>query len=160
MANLRPVPSVLVPLCLLLVHYHPQPVDDCPCFEDAIAFVSVILGVYLARWHSVYAGLDERFFDMIMPGGQGDLWTWDERMRWWSLAGAKVGLGASRRPLHHTLPHLVLFLSRTQNTDTMIMTMTMASNNRHPNHIHLATARKIVFTRCPSPRLSCLGAAF
>jgi len=77
----------------LLVHYHPQPVDDCPCFEDAIAFVSVILGVYLARWHSVYAGLDGKFFDAVMPGGQGDIWTWDERMRWWSLAGAKVGLG-------------------------------------------------------------------
>ncbi|KAG6379508.1 PAP2 superfamily-domain-containing protein [Boletus reticuloceps] len=87
------VPCVLVPLCLLLVHYHPQPVDDCPCFEDAIAFVSVILGAYLARWHSVYAGLDERFFYTLMPGGQGDIWTWDERIRWWSLAGAKVSLG-------------------------------------------------------------------
>ncbi|KAH0834680.1 hypothetical protein J3R83DRAFT_10204 [Lanmaoa asiatica] len=87
------VPSVLVPLCLLLVHYHPQPVDDCPCFEDAIAFVSVILGVYLARWHSVYTGLDDKFFDTVMPGGQGDIWTWDERMGWWSLAGAKVCFG-------------------------------------------------------------------
>ncbi|KAF8552134.1 hypothetical protein OG21DRAFT_1511846 [Imleria badia] len=87
------VPSVLVPLCLLLVHYHPQPVDDCPCFEDAIAFVSVILGIYLARWHSVYAGLDGKFFDTVMPGGQTAIWTWDERMGWWSLAGAKVGLG-------------------------------------------------------------------
>ncbi|KAI9567968.1 PAP2 superfamily-domain-containing protein [Boletus coccyginus] len=87
------VPSVLVPLCLLLVHYHPQPVDDCPCFEDAIAFVSVILGVYLSRWHSVYAGLDGKFFDAVMPGSQGHTWTWDERMRWWSLAGTKVALG-------------------------------------------------------------------
>ncbi|KAN0085657.1 Phosphatidic acid phosphatase type 2/haloperoxidase [Tylopilus felleus] len=87
------VPAVVVPFCLLLVHYHPQPVDDCPCFEDAIAFVSVILGAYLARWHSAYAGLDEKFLHTVMPGGQGDIWTWDERMSWWSLAGAKVGVG-------------------------------------------------------------------
>ncbi|KAG8216325.1 PAP2 superfamily-domain-containing protein [Butyriboletus roseoflavus] len=86
------VPFVLMPLCLLLVHYHPQPVDDCPCFEDAIAFVSVVLGVCLARWHCVYSGLDG-FFDTVMPGGQGDIWTWDENLQWWSLAGAKICFG-------------------------------------------------------------------
>ncbi|KIK37335.1 hypothetical protein CY34DRAFT_776193 [Suillus luteus UH-Slu-Lm8-n1] len=31
------VPSTMIPICLPLVHYHPHPVDDCPCFEDAIA---------------------------------------------------------------------------------------------------------------------------
>lgn len=28
------VPAVLVPACLFMVHVHPQPLDDCPCFED------------------------------------------------------------------------------------------------------------------------------
>lgn len=28
------VPSILIPGCLLLVYVHPQPLDDCPCFED------------------------------------------------------------------------------------------------------------------------------
>jgi len=87
------VPIVLIPLCLLLVHYHPQPVDDCPCFEDAIAFISVVLGIYLARWHTVYFGLDDKFFDAVMPGGHGDIWTGAEWMRWWSLAALKVGTG-------------------------------------------------------------------
>ncbi|KIJ63094.1 hypothetical protein HYDPIDRAFT_29782 [Hydnomerulius pinastri MD-312] len=87
------VPYTMVPVCLLLVHYHPQPVDDCPCFEDAIAFVSVILGANLARWHSVYVGVDERFLSVVMPGGQGDIWTWEEKMQWCGLAGAKVGVG-------------------------------------------------------------------
>jgi Helicase associated domain (HA2) len=27
-----------------MVNQHRQPVDDCPCFEDAIAFVSVVMG--------------------------------------------------------------------------------------------------------------------
>ncbi|BEI80981.1 hypothetical protein CcaverHIS002_0201410 [Cutaneotrichosporon cavernicola] len=39
------VPIVMVPLTLGLVHYHPETPDDCPCFEDAIAILAVILGV-------------------------------------------------------------------------------------------------------------------
>ncbi|KAF8839582.1 acid phosphatase/Vanadium-dependent haloperoxidase [Paxillus ammoniavirescens] len=92
-SGLWSVPYTLVPACLLLVHYHPQPVDDCPCFEDAIAFVSVILGVLLARWHSVYVGLDEMFLHTVMPGGQGGVWTWEGKVQWWSTAGAKMGIG-------------------------------------------------------------------
>ena len=29
----------------LPVNQYPSPVDDCPCFEDAIAFIFVILGI-------------------------------------------------------------------------------------------------------------------
>lgn len=39
---------------LFLVHRHAEPVDDCPCFEDAIAFVSVVMGVTIARWYFVH----------------------------------------------------------------------------------------------------------
>lgn len=46
---LTTVPSILVPLALALVHYHPETPDDCPCFEDAIAIISVILGVLLGH---------------------------------------------------------------------------------------------------------------
>lgn len=28
------VPAVVVPACLFMVYVHPQPLDDCPCFED------------------------------------------------------------------------------------------------------------------------------
>lgn len=44
------IPFVLIPACLLLVHKHPEPVDNCPCFEDAIAILSVMLGSMLAHW--------------------------------------------------------------------------------------------------------------
>jgi len=36
-----------------MVHFHPEPVDDCPCFEDAIAVLSVVLGSYLGHWYSI-----------------------------------------------------------------------------------------------------------
>jgi hypothetical protein len=50
------VPLVLIPLTLWAVHQHPQPVDDCPCFEDAIAFMSVLMGAFVARWGACYNG--------------------------------------------------------------------------------------------------------
>ena len=28
------VPLVTIPMGLLMVSVHPQPLDDCPCFED------------------------------------------------------------------------------------------------------------------------------
>lgn len=40
-----------------MVIVHPQPLDDCPCFEDAIAFISVVIGVTMARWCSVHYNL-------------------------------------------------------------------------------------------------------
>ncbi|CAE6523518.1 unnamed protein product [Rhizoctonia solani] len=45
------VPVIILVTGLFLVHRHAEPVDDCPCFEDAIAFVSVVMGAVIARWH-------------------------------------------------------------------------------------------------------------
>ncbi|KAG9093255.1 hypothetical protein FS749_014775 [Ceratobasidium sp. UAMH 11750] len=45
------VPITVLATGLFVVHRHAEPVDDCPCFEDAIAFVSVVMGAMLARWH-------------------------------------------------------------------------------------------------------------
>ncbi|KAG0693804.1 PAP2 superfamily-domain-containing protein [Suillus ampliporus] len=114
------VPLTVIPICLLLVHYHPQPVDDCPCFEDAIAFVSVILGIALCRWHSVYSGIDERFLGSVMPTPQGTVWTWEDTASWWTFACAKVTFGIlvifvwrllAKSLLHLTLPPLFRFLA-------------------------------------------------
>lgn len=55
--NTWAVPMVVVPTGLLMVSVHPQPVDDCPCFEDAIAFISVAIGVGLARWSGIRFGI-------------------------------------------------------------------------------------------------------
>ncbi|WAQ82337.1 hypothetical protein PtA15_2A654 [Puccinia triticina] len=38
------VPLVLIFCGLILTAAHPQPVDDCPCFEDSTAFVAVSVG--------------------------------------------------------------------------------------------------------------------
>ncbi|GJN91038.1 hypothetical protein Rhopal_004053-T1 [Rhodotorula paludigena] len=34
---------------LLLVTFHPEPAEECPCFEDAVAFLSVVGGVIVGQ---------------------------------------------------------------------------------------------------------------
>lgn len=47
------VPLFTIPAGLLMVSVHPQPLDDCPCFEDAIAFIAVAMGVTIGRWTNI-----------------------------------------------------------------------------------------------------------
>lgn len=56
---LSTVPLTTIPLCLLMVSVHPQPLDDCPCFEDAIAFIAVSMGIAIGRWSNIRWGLIE-----------------------------------------------------------------------------------------------------
>ncbi|VEU23280.1 DEKNAAC104411 [Brettanomyces naardenensis] len=48
-------PSILVPLGLtafyyLLVYLHPVALDPCPCFEDSVSFVGVLIGLDTIHW--------------------------------------------------------------------------------------------------------------
>ncbi|KAI0634711.1 PAP2-domain-containing protein [Trametes polyzona] len=112
------VPAVIVPLCLFLVHKHPQPVDDCPCFEDAIAFISVVMGEFLARWYMHHHGYDQSFFVRPMPGST---WaTWADIGIWLTFAAIKMVIGVltiviwrmlAKSFCHFVLPPTFRFLS-------------------------------------------------
>ncbi|KAI0654867.1 PAP2-domain-containing protein [Cubamyces menziesii] len=112
------VPAVIVPLCLFLVHRHPQPVDDCPCFEDAIAFISVVMGEFLARWYMNHHGYDASFFVRPMPGSS---WaTWTDIATWSFVAVIKMVIGVlmiviwrmlAKSFFHFVLPPTFRFLS-------------------------------------------------
>lgn len=41
---------------LFLVRVHPEPADDCPCFDDSVAFTGVIIGIQLGAWHFMHSG--------------------------------------------------------------------------------------------------------
>lgn len=43
------VSATVIPTTLFLVFVHPAPAEDCPCFEDAVAFVSVVCGIAVGR---------------------------------------------------------------------------------------------------------------
>jgi hypothetical protein len=36
---------------LALVRIHPEPADDCPCFDDSVAFAGVMIGIEVGGWH-------------------------------------------------------------------------------------------------------------
>ncbi|KAJ7647111.1 PAP2 superfamily-domain-containing protein [Roridomyces roridus] len=124
------VPFTLIPLALLAVNQHPQPVDDCPCFEDAIAIGSVMLGMLVARWGAVRWGAHiPGVQGVLMPGSGWVLgpegWTatprsWTDVGIWWSIALLKmtVGIGAifvwrliAKAALHRMLPPTFRFLA-------------------------------------------------
>ena len=38
-------------IMLVLVRLHPEPADDCPCFDDSVAFAGVLIGIEFGAWH-------------------------------------------------------------------------------------------------------------
>lgn len=36
---------------LVLIRIHPEPADDCPCFDDSVSFAGVIMGIQMGGWH-------------------------------------------------------------------------------------------------------------
>jgi len=89
--------------CGLMVHRHPQPVEDCPCFEDAIAFVSVVAGALIALWGTTLAGLEDSKLISHMPGspfaildnGASASNPWSQMFLWWGMAVLKLVVGVS-----------------------------------------------------------------
>lgn len=45
--------ALIVVVLALAVRFHPEPADDCPCFDDSVAFLGVIMGVSIGIWHFV-----------------------------------------------------------------------------------------------------------
>ncbi|KAI7865771.1 PAP2 superfamily-domain-containing protein [Spinellus fusiger] len=39
-----------IPLCISLVSLHPDPVERCPCFEDSVCFMGVLMGLLPGSW--------------------------------------------------------------------------------------------------------------
>ncbi len=46
-----PLALLIVPIVLLMLNIYPVPVDNCPCFDDAVAFLGVLVGVDLSHWY-------------------------------------------------------------------------------------------------------------
>lgn len=44
------MPVVVISIYLFLIHIHFEPVDNCPCFDDSVAFIGVLIGLDLSHW--------------------------------------------------------------------------------------------------------------
>ncbi|KAL4877076.1 phosphatidic acid phosphatase type 2/haloperoxidase [Aspergillus karnatakaensis] len=42
--------ALVILTILTLVRIHPEPADDCPCFDDSVAFAGVMIGAQAAYW--------------------------------------------------------------------------------------------------------------
>ncbi|KAF7321362.1 Sphingosine-1-phosphate phosphatase [Mycena kentingensis (nom. inval.)] len=98
------VPLTLIPLALLAVNQHPQPVDDCPCFEDAVAIGSVAIGMLVGRWGAARFSPETTHFRKVLMPHSGwvlsdtGIWesvprTWADDGLWWSIALCKMLAG-------------------------------------------------------------------
>lgn len=114
------LPVSLSLLCLLLVNQHPQPVDDCPCFEDAIASLALLTGTCISRWHASQVGMDvpSGFYTSRTPGWENV--TWEDTITWWLFAVMKMVTGVSaifawrlavKQLMHAALPPLIRWAS-------------------------------------------------
>lgn len=100
------VPAAIGAAIVILVRVHPEPVDDCPCFDDSIAFAGVMIGLEAGTWRfgtlSPYAA--------VYHGGDFDL----AALGWLTavmriLAGVLVIFAwreVTKPTLHKALPHL------------------------------------------------------
>ncbi|KAI0317450.1 hypothetical protein OF83DRAFT_1058645 [Amylostereum chailletii] len=113
-------PVTVLAVCLLMVNQHPQPVDDCPCFEDAIAIISVVMGILISFWVSKRVpSLDAALFTTVTPGHTLD--TTGAWLTWTLFALLKLATGILAifawrilaKPTTQTvLPPLFRFLAR------------------------------------------------
>ena len=64
--SLKPL-AVYILIILVLVRIHPEPADNCPCFDDSVAFAGVLIGVEAGNWHFAHTGFawNEPFFATV-----------------------------------------------------------------------------------------------
>jgi len=48
--------AIFTLVVLVLVRVHPEPADDCPCYDDSVSFAGVIIGVQAGNWHFAQSG--------------------------------------------------------------------------------------------------------
>jgi membrane-associated phospholipid phosphatase len=44
-------PATVALMIIVLIRIHPEPADDCPCFDDSIAFAGTMIGIECGGWH-------------------------------------------------------------------------------------------------------------
>lgn len=43
-------PAIIGLVVVILIRIHPEPADDCPCFDDSVAFAGVVIGLEAGTW--------------------------------------------------------------------------------------------------------------
>jgi dihydrosphingosine 1-phosphate phosphatase len=80
-------PLIATLVVVVLVRVHPEPADDCPCFDDSVAFAGVVIGLEIGTWHVAAAprfdlgALGAPLFAARVAGGVLVIFAWREAMK-------------------------------------------------------------------------------
>jgi len=108
-------PLTIALVILLLVRVHPEPADDCPCFDDSVAFAGVTIGVECGTWR--FARCSSRLAAIY----NGPDATFDLAALGWPRAAARLVFGVAvifawrevaKPALLRFLPHLYRVIER------------------------------------------------
>lgn len=64
-------PTVFAVIIALAIRFHPEPADNCPCFDDSVAFLGVVMGIGAGVWH--HSAGDLTFLDNTGTGDWADV---------------------------------------------------------------------------------------
>ncbi|KAK4133209.1 PAP2-domain-containing protein [Trichocladium antarcticum] len=101
-------PLLIAATILTLVRVHPEPADDCPCFDDSVAFAGVMIGVETGMWRFAHDAV-------LAPIYNGPDATFDLAALGWPATLGRMAVGVvaifawreSMKPaLLRFLPHL------------------------------------------------------
>ncbi|KAJ2894407.1 hypothetical protein MKZ38_007547 [Zalerion maritima] len=67
------VPLVVALVIIVLVRVHPEPADDCPCFDDSVAFAGVMIGVEFGTWRFSRSTWDYVLPSLLAPNPETDI---------------------------------------------------------------------------------------
>ncbi|KAK3683429.1 PAP2 superfamily-domain-containing protein [Podospora appendiculata] len=106
-------PLIIALVIIALVRVHPEPADDCPCFDDSVAFAGVMIGVECGTWHLAHTRWDALY--------NGPAASFDLSALGWPLAVARVVVGVlmifawrelMKPTLLQFLPHLFRIIEK------------------------------------------------
>ncbi|KAK5010197.1 hypothetical protein LTR28_011281 [Elasticomyces elasticus] len=79
-------PLIITAVLLLAVRLHPEPADNCPCFDDSVAFAGVLIGIEFGLWHYSKTAFS---YDSPVPGTV----PFDLRTLGWLRTTARIVVG-------------------------------------------------------------------
>ncbi|AEO71266.1 c59aba22-0f30-46f0-94a4-aad1931e331f [Thermothielavioides terrestris] len=101
-------PLTIALIIIVLVRVHPEPADDCPCFDDSVAFAGVMIGLECGTWRFARHSRFARFYN-------GPAASFDIAALGWPRAVARLLFGVAvifawrelmKPTLLRVLPHL------------------------------------------------------
>ena len=67
-------PAIAVLVLAVSVRIHPEPADNCPCYDDSVAFAGVVMGIEIGIWNNAQRILpDVVSWPAMYPFTNGDL---------------------------------------------------------------------------------------